>query len=41
MANLFIAMAIEGYFETLLEEEAVINPIQLKEFLTRWSEYDP
>lgn len=41
MINLFLAMTIEGYFETQIEEEAVINSYQLKEFLVKWSEYDP
>lgn len=41
MVNLFLAIVIEGFFETLLEEEAVISSVQMQDFLTKWSEYDP
>ncbi len=39
--NLFLAVVVEGYFESLRENEAIINPQQMDSFLEKWSEYDP
>jgi hypothetical protein len=41
IVNLFLAIVIEGFFEILLENEAIINKSQLFEFLIKWSDYDP
>lgn len=39
--NLFLAVVVEGYLESLKEQEAVINPCQMEELLDKWAEYDP
>ena len=39
--NLFLAVVVEGYLESLKEQEAVINPNQMEELLDKWAEYDP
>lgn len=41
MTNLFLAIVIEGYLETLKESDALINPFQMEEIIEKWSEYDP
>lgn len=41
LLNLLLAVAVEGFSESQKEDEAVINPTQLDEFLDRWAEYDP
>ncbi len=41
MINLFLALVVEGYSDTLAENEAVISPSSLEEFIEKWSEYDP
>lgn len=38
---LFLAVVIGGYAESKKENEAVITPNQMEEFLDKWSEYDP
>jgi len=39
--NVFLAVVVEGYLESLKEQEAVINPNQMEELLDKWAEYDP
>jgi hypothetical protein len=38
--NLFIAVVVEGYLESLKEIEACISPSQIQQFLNKWAEYD-
>ena len=40
MINLFLALVLEGYNETLKENEAVISPDQMNELLEKWSLYE-
>jgi len=39
--NLFLALVIEGFSETLRESEAIIRPDRLEDILEKWSKYDP
>lgn len=39
--NLFLAVIVEGYIESLKENEAIITPNQMEEFIDKWAEYDP
>ena len=39
--NLLLAVVVEGFAESKKENDAVINPAQIDEFLDKWSEYDP
>lgn len=41
MINLFLALVIEGYLETLRENETIISPSMFETLLDKWSEYDP
>ncbi|KAL4473885.1 hypothetical protein ABPG74_022749 [Tetrahymena malaccensis] len=38
--NLFLALVIEGFFDTLKENEAVISPEVLESIIEKWSVYD-
>lgn len=39
--NLLLAVVVEGFAESKKENDAVINPSQIDEFLDKWAEYDP
>ena len=41
LVNLFLAIVVGGYIESKKENEAVITPGQMDEFLDKWAEYDP
>ena len=41
MINLLLAVVVEGYTECRKENDAVITPSQMDDFLNKWSEYDP
>jgi len=41
LTNLFLAVVVGGYMESKKENEAVISPAQIDEFLDKWAEYDP
>jgi len=41
LINLFLAIVVGGYIESKKENEAVIPPGQMDEFLDKWAEYDP
>lgn len=41
LTNLFLAVVVGGYIESKKENEAVISPAQMDEFLEKWAEYDP
>lgn len=41
LMNLFLAVVVGGYHESKKENEAVISPVQMDEFLDKWAEYDP
>ena len=41
MMNLFITVVVEGYSDSVKENEAIITPTQIDEFLMKWSDYDP
>ena len=41
MLNLFLAKVVEGYTELRKENDAIITPALMDEFLVKWSEFDP
>lgn len=36
-----MAIVIEGYNDTLKENNAIFNPGQVEELLDKWSQFDP
>ncbi len=40
MINLFLAVVIEGFMETLKQNQALISPAMADEIIQKWSEYD-
>ena len=41
LINLFLAVVVGGYIDSKKENEALISPAQMDEFLEKWAEYDP
>lgn len=39
--NLLLAVVIEGFRDAKKENDAVINPAEIDEFLEKWAQYDP
>jgi hypothetical protein len=38
--NLFIAVILDGYFQTVIDEEKVFNSLELENYQTKWSNFD-
>jgi hypothetical protein len=38
--NLFIAVILDGYFQTVVAEEQVFNSLELENYQTKWSNFD-
>lgn len=38
--NLFLALVIEGFLDTLRESEAIISPDSLENIIEKWTAYD-
>lgn len=41
LISLFLAIVVGGYVQSKKENEAIISPAQMEEFLEKWAEYDP
>ena len=39
--NLFIAIILEGYFNTISKSQQLIEPQLIIQFKTAWSQFDP